>query len=67
MIGACQGDVRHAADAVGLAEHVPDLVVQRQCQFIASAGIFIIRAFPGDVSQAHDAACLTEHVLDLPV
>jgi len=50
VIGAGPGDVAQARDAVGLAEHVPDLLEQRQRPLVLGPGTVKIEAFPGDVA-----------------
>jgi hypothetical protein len=56
MVGAFQGDVAQARDAVGLAEDVADLLVQGEGALVVVAGGVVVGALPGDVAQAQYGA-----------
>ena len=47
-----QRDVAEALDAVGLAQHVADLAVERQRLLVARARLLVVRAPQRDVAEA---------------
>ena len=62
VVGAGQGDVAQALDAVGLAEHVAGLLIQRQRLLVLGPRAVVVGAVQRDVAQALDAVGLAEHV-----
>ena len=67
MVAAFQGDVAQAGDAVGLAEHVPALLVQRQRPLVPGPRAVMVGAFQGESPRPPDAVGLAEHVPGLLV
>jgi hypothetical protein len=54
--GCVRCPIRTAADAVGLTEHIADLLVERECPLIVNAGSLVLEAAQRDVAEAAETA-----------